>query len=78
MVTKLSKIWIGDPGSEKKPIPDSGSREAPKRHQVQDPDLQDRSKKCTNYKKVNVDECFQKEFKTRMQSHVGKLKQTSY
>jgi hypothetical protein len=28
MVSKLSKIWVGDPGSEirKKPIPDPGSR----------------------------------------------------
>jgi hypothetical protein len=26
IVNKLSKIWVGDPGSGKKPIPDPGSR----------------------------------------------------
>jgi hypothetical protein len=26
LVTKLSKIWVWDPGSGKKPIPDPGSR----------------------------------------------------
>jgi hypothetical protein len=26
IVTKLSKIWVWDPGSGKKPIPDPGSR----------------------------------------------------
>jgi hypothetical protein len=39
IVTKLSKIWVWDPGSEirKIPIPDPGSRGS-KRHRIPDPD----------------------------------------
>ncbi len=50
IVTKLSKIWVWDPGSEirdlrsgiqKKPIPDPGSRvQGSKRHRIPDPDPQ--------------------------------------
>jgi len=65
-VAKLSKMWVWDQGSGKNLfwIPDQG--EGSKRHRIQDPDLQGCLKECTNDKKVNIDECFQKEFKTRM------------
>ncbi len=37
-VTKLSKIWVWDPGSGKKPIPDPGPRiQGSKRHRISDP-----------------------------------------
>jgi hypothetical protein len=45
IVTKLSKTWVWDPGSEirgsgiKKPIPDPGSQGS-KRHRISDPDPQ--------------------------------------